>query len=241
MLKVLIVEDDPMVAKFNRIYLEKINGFEVVGVVHNVKDAWEVLKNNGIDLLLLDVYMPEETGLEMLVDLRRSGSNIDAIVITAANDNQSIKTALGYGAVDYLIKPFDFERFKESLVQYKKKFELMQDGQAVSQEELDSFLLRKEHSKFNPPELPKGLTGVTFATIAKQIIIWEKNIFSTAEIAEKTGISRVSIRKYLHYLVDMDYITVQVSYQTTGRPLHKYRLNSEIKEVMQSFIASVDN
>ncbi|MFC5712893.1 response regulator [Thalassorhabdus alkalitolerans] len=240
MINVLIVEDDPMVAKFNKIYLEKINGFHAAGIVHNVKEAWKVLKQEKIDLLLLDVYMTDDTGLDMLVELRREGSNIDAIVITAANDNTSIKTALRYGAVDYLIKPFDFERFKESLLQYKKKAELMKDEQAVSQEELDAFLLRKKRSNYNPLELPKGLTEVTFAIIAKQILDWETTSFSTADVAKETGISRVSTRKYLQHLVDIEILLVQVSYQTTGRPLHRYRLKSEKKDVLQSFVASVD-
>ncbi|WP_269758146.1 response regulator [Thalassobacillus sp. C254] len=79
MINVLIVEDDPMVAKFNKIYLEKINGFHAAGIVHNVKEAWKVLKQEKIDLLLLDVYMTDDTGLDMLVELRREGSNIDAM------------------------------------------------------------------------------------------------------------------------------------------------------------------
>ncbi|SDI06644.1 response regulator [Alteribacillus bidgolensis] len=238
MIKVLIVEDDPMVAKFNRVYLEKVDGFEAAGVVHNVSQAWEFLKKEEVDLLLLDVYMSKTTGLDMLIDLRKSGSPVDVIIITAANDNYSVQTALRYGAVDYLIKPFDFERFRESLLLYKKKQALINEAEAVSQEELDPFLLNREESEGKISSLPKGLTPITFARIAKQIKAWQDRKFSAKDIAEEAGISRVSVRKYLHYLVDIDVLEADVIYQSTGRPLHQFRLRIDKIDVINTFMAA---
>ncbi|MFB4162454.1 response regulator [Alteribacillus sp. JSM 102045] len=238
MIKVLIVEDDPMVAKFNRVYLEKVDGFEAAGVVHNVSEAWEFLKKEEVGLLLLDVYMAKTTGLEMLMELRKSGSPVDVIIITAANDNYSVQTALRYGAVDYLIKPFDFERFKESLLLYKKKQALINETESVSQEELDPFLLNREESEEKVDSLPKGLTPITFSRIAKQIKAWQDRNFSAGEVAEATGISRVSVRKYLHYLVDINVLEADVIYQSTGRPLHQFRLRIDKIDVINTFIAA---
>lgn len=240
MIKVLIVEDDPMVAKFNRVYVEKVDGFEAAGVVHNVSEAWEFLKREEVDLLLLDVYMSKTTGLDMLMELRKSGSPIDVIIITAANDNYSVQTALRYGAVDYLIKPFDFERFRESLLLYKKKQALINEAEAVSQQELDPFLLNREReeSEGKASSLPKGLTPITLARIAKQIKAWQERKFSAKDIAEATGISRVSVRKYLHYLVDIDVLEADVIYQSTGRPLHQFRLRIEKIDVINTFMAA---
>ncbi|WP_158738266.1 response regulator [Alteribacillus sp. YIM 98480] len=238
MIKILIVEDDPMVAKFNRVYVEKVDGFEAAGVVHNVAQAWEFLKREEVDLLLLDVYMSKTTGLEMLMELRKSGRPVDVIIITAANDNYSVQTALRYGAVDYLIKPFDFERFRESLLLYKKKQAFINEAEAVSQEELDPFLLNREESEGKPPSLPKGLTPITFARIAKQIKAWQDRTFSAKDIAEATGISRVSVRKYLHYLVDVDVLEADVIYQSTGRPRHQFCLRIEKIDVINTFMAA---
>ncbi|RSL33581.1 response regulator [Salibacterium salarium] len=234
MIKTLIVEDDPMVAKFNRVYVEKVSGFHVNGTVQDVQEAWEFLEGHTVDLILLDVYMEETTGLEMLMELRKMGSPVDVIIITAANDNQSIQTALRYGAVDYLIKPFDFDRFKESLLRYRDKQEVIQKNEPVTQNDLDPFLLQRRQTQ-TKLDLPKGLTMLTFSHIAKQILQWQQDRFSAADIAEETGISQVSVRKYLHYLVDIEVLETDVMYQSTGRPLHHYRLNPEKAEIIESF------
>jgi len=237
MIHVLIVEDDPMVAKFNRVFLEKVSGFTVAGEVHDTSAAWTFLENNDVDLILLDIYMANTNGLDMLVELRNLDMTVDVIVITAANDYPSIQRALHYGAVDYLIKPFNFERFKKALLKYRQKSDLMNGGKGVRQEELDVFLLNDHPQDVNPLDLPKGLTTLTLGRIARQIINWEQDAFSAAEIADVTGISRVSISKYLKYLVGLDILKVEASYQVTGRPLHRYQLNPESMNMIYTFVA----
>ncbi|SDH17739.1 two-component system, CitB family, response regulator/two-component system, CitB family, response regulator MalR [Alteribacillus persepolensis] len=238
MINVLIVEDDPMVAKFNRLYVEKVEGFAAAGVVHHVHDAWKLLEDEHIDLLLLDVYMKDVTGLDMLIELRKTDHPVDVIVITAANDKHSVQTALRYGAIDYLIKPFDFERLQESLLLYKKKYWLMNNKEAVSQEELDPLFISKEKPEKTKVNLPKGLTPITFARIANQIGMWNGQRFSAGDIAEKTGISRVSVRKYLQYLVEIEVLEEDVMYRSTGRPLHMYQIKKEKISVLQSLMAA---
>ena len=122
MIDVLIIEDDPMVAKFNSIYLKSIPGFTLAGLLGMWKKGRNFLNNHQVDLILLDVYMGTITGLDMLVELSKAGDPVDVIVITAANDKESVQTALHYGAVDYLIKPFSFERFQDALCNICKSF-----------------------------------------------------------------------------------------------------------------------
>ena len=238
MINVLIIEDDPMVAKFNSIYLQSIPGFTLAGLASNVEEGRDFLKDRQVDLILLDVYMGKETGLDMLVELRKEDNPIDVIVITAATDKQSVQTALRYGAVDYLIKPFSFERFQDALLQFQQSYKLMKENVTVSQDEIDSLLLKSVKADLRAPELPKGMTAVTLSRIVKQIIKWEKKEFSVAELAEETGISRVSVRKYLNHLVGIHLLIVDVVYQETGRPLHHFRINLEQMDILHSFITN---
>lgn len=114
MIRVLIVEDDPMVAEFNKHYLEQIGGFALRGIAASVDEGLKLLEKKEIDLILLDIFMPGLSGLELLSQIRKMGKGVDVIVVSAAADSYSIKKALQYGAVDYLIKPFEFERFREA-------------------------------------------------------------------------------------------------------------------------------
>ena len=235
MINVLIIEDDPMVAKFNAIYLESIPGFALAGIAENAEEGWTFYHSTKVDLILLDVHMGKKTGLELLSDFRKADDPVDVIIISAANDKPSVQTALRYGAVDYLIKPFNFERFQEALLQYAKKHRVMKDTEHVSQEEIDTFLLRSEKPRGTVLELPKGLAVRTFSTIVRQIIKRPRGAFSAADLAGETGISRVSVRKYLNHLVETDMLTVDIVYQETGRPLNRFIVKPEKIDILETF------
>ncbi|MDA1756920.1 response regulator [Bacillus cereus] len=224
MIKVLIVEDDPMVAMLNTHYLEQVGGFELVQAVNSVKSAIEVLAESRIDLVLLDIFMPEETGFELLMYIRNQEKEIDIMMISAVHDMGSIKKALQYGVVDYLIKPFTFERFKEALTIYREKLTFMEEQQKISQSELDSLILQKE--KREPTvtkELPKGLTKQTLQLIWQKIESLNGRAFTTDEMSQLVGISRVSIRKYVMFLTDIGVLENEMMYQHVGRPVSKLR------------------
>ncbi|MDS9471571.1 response regulator [Sporosarcina pasteurii] len=237
MINVLIIEDDPMVAKFNAIYLESIPGFSLAGIAENAEEGWAFCQSVKVDLILLDVYMGDKTGLELLQDLRREDISVDVMIITAANDKQSVQTALHYGAVDYLIKPFSFERFQEALTNYAQQRSKMKDIANVSQEEVDSFFLKSGKEPFaRPLELPKGLTTRTLSVIVNQILKREPTSFSAADLAMETGISRVSVRKYINHLAEMNLLQVEVIYQETGRPLHRFYLQPGKVSILKSLL-----
>jgi CitB family two-component system response regulator MalR len=224
MIKVLIVEDDPMVAMLNTLYLEQVGGFELVHAVNSVKEAIEVLEKSRVDLVLLDIFMREETGFELLMHIRNQEKEIDIMMISAVQDMGSIKKALQYGVVDYLIKPFTFDRFKEALTVYREKLTFMKEQQKINQSELDSLILQKEkrESTFTK-ELPKGLTKQTLQLIWQKIKSLNGQAFTTDEMAQLVGVSRVSIRKYVMFLTEIGVLENEMVYQHVGRPVSKLR------------------
>ena len=223
MIRVLIVEDDQMVAEINKRYLEEIANFKLVGVAHSVNDALTYIDNEHIHLVLLDVYMPGKNGLELLAYIRDQEKSIDVILITAASEVEKVQTALRYGVVDYLIKPFEFERFKAALTSYREQFALLNNQRHVNQRDLDDMLLNKESKPAGIAvhSLPKGLTKSTLQIVVLAIEEMGKTPFSTETIAEKTEISRVSIGKYLKFLKEIKVLEETITYGI-GRPVSLY-------------------
>lgn len=236
MIRVLIVEDDPMVAQLNKQFLAKIEGYTLVAMANSVAEARERLTTEVIDLVLLDVYMPEEDGLALLSDIRAQQLPTDAILITAATDVTQVQTALRYGAVDYLIKPFEFERFKTALNKYKQHYDLLHGHQSLSQSSLDRQLLSQTQTPDNAQaNLPKGLTQKTLQAIINKVNDSGERAFSTDEIAEMANISRVSVRKYLKFLADIEVLEESMTYGI-GRPVYLYTFNKENMYIVQQYL-----
>lgn len=238
MIRVLIVEDDPMVAALNRQYVEQIGGFTVSGTASDTNKAKKFLSEAEIDLILLDIHMPGMNGIEFLGWIREQKQDLDVVLITAASEMDQIQRALRLGAADYLIKPFEFSRFQEALLQYKKNFHKIRDKSRVNQQELDRLLQRKNTpgSEFaNLRALPKGLTKNTLQTINEVILSMETATFSTDELAKAVNISRVSVRKYLKFLTEIGYLDEDLIYGV-GRPIYQYHLNKEGSQRLQPYL-----
>ena len=237
MIKVLIVEDDPMVIKFNKYYLEQIEGFKLKGTARCADEALEVLKKEEIDLILLDVFMPVTNGLELLAEVRKMDKNIDVIIVSAARDSASVKKALQYGAVDYLIKPFEFDRFSSALNNYKNREKLIKNSDDLSQEELDKHILHNEQNT-DLIEFPKGI-GRNMLKLSWQKIIENKDEnFSTEELAKLVGVSRVSMRKYVSFLEEVGALKTKITYGSLGRPIHRYKCVNADKNLIDNIIKS---
>lgn len=240
-IRVLIVEDDPMVAKFNRHYLEQVEGFECAGWVTSGVEAARVLAEQEIDLVLLDIYMPGTNGLQLLSSLREQGSTADIIIISAASDNASIRKALQLGAVDYLIKPFEFARFQAALTAYKEDyFALMKQEEPLSQEQLDKLLRPHsgtEEEKGAALPLPKGLSEGTLASIWSIIRQLDNPVFSTEEITAGAPISRISVRKYLAFLKDAGVLGMEIGYGAVGRPVYMYTVTPDGHKIIGKYIS----
>ncbi|MCE5007611.1 response regulator [Staphylococcus equorum] len=236
MLNILIVEDDPMVAQINQQFIKKIDDQTSVDIASNVKEAIKHIENKEIDLLLLDIYMPEENGLTFLKYIREQGYKIDAILITAATDIEEIQTAFRYGAVDYLIKPFDFERFQQSLLRYKKGLTFFNKTSSINQTDIDAEFLNKEIvDRDSELKLPKGVTEATLQVIIDKMKYFEENEFSTDDISKRVNISRVSVRKYLKFLTDIEVLEESLNYGI-GRPINFYKIKKDNLQYLKGYV-----
>jgi CitB family two-component system response regulator MalR len=227
MIRVLIVEDDPMVAELNRRYLARVEDFELVAVAKTGDEALILLEKQQIDLVLLDIFMPGLNGLELLVKIRNGGLNMDVILLTAARDSGSINKALQYGAVDYLIKPFEFERFSEALLKYKNRRKFISAQDNLDQGEIDRQVLFRERPAEQEDDLPKGLDRHTLKRIWDCITESRGRQFTTEELARQAGISRVSMRKYLDFLEKAGFLSLELAYGSVGRPVYKYKYSGK--------------
>lgn len=220
MIKVLIVEDNRMMADINRKHVERVEGFSFCGIATNGTEALEILRKQQIDLVLLDIFLPDMNGLDILAEIRKQNYSVDVILVSAAQDNQSIQTGLRNGAVDYLIKPFEFERLQAALIGFEKRLDLIKKYSNVSQSDLDQQIFAG--ISYVDIELPKGLD---LNTIKK---VWDKiqetnSEFSAGQMANRVGLSPVSMRKYLKHFQNTKLLSTEVSYGGIGRPVYKYR------------------
>lgn len=250
MIKVLLVEDDPMVAELNRSYVSSVDGFTVIGSVRSGEEALAFIggqtssKVGGltpegtpeVDLILLDLYMPGMQGLTLLAEIRAQGLSADVILVTAASDTQSIREALRLGAVDYLIKPFEYDRLKKALLGYKEKLALLRQTKSVSQEELDRLLNENKANVVGAQGLPKGLDKLTLRRIYEVLLSYPKRDFSAEEIAKTIGITRVSVRKYLEFMTEIKAIEMNVIYGAIGRPVHRFEKLPGFETLVGSYL-----
>ena len=220
MFRVLLVEDDPMVAKFHEHYLAQVKGFELTDKARNGEEAIEYLAQKQYDLILLDIFMPSMDGLALLRQIREKNINVDVIVVSAARDNERIQMALREGVVDYIIKPFEFERFNIAFTNFYKRKNLFDKKSEVQQEDLDYSILYKE--QMSELVIPKGLDRNTLKTVWQRVCNIT-GIFTTEELAILIGISRVSVRKYLDFLKTLKVLSLELHRGSVGRPVYKYK------------------
>ncbi|GED59207.1 response regulator [Brevibacillus formosus] len=226
-IRVLIMEDDPMVQEINKQFIERVPGFVVVGIAANGADGLKLVNELTPDLVIIDIFMPIQDGVKALMELRAAKHAVDVIVVTAAKDKTTIQSMLRNGAMDYIIKPFQFERIKQSLENYREFRRRIDWEGTVSQDEVDQLLFRKspEKEQFDATAgrgvLPKGLHAVTMEQIMRQIEK-ESQPLSADDVAERVGIARVTARRYLDYLEKSGSVRMDVSYGGVGRPTNRY-------------------
>lgn len=222
MYKVLIVEDDPMVAMINEQFVSRHKDFVVAHKCNDGKSALEYLDENEVDLIILDVYMPYMDGFETLRQIRKKQIPVDVIMVTAANEREQLKEGLHLGVVDYLVKPFTFERFKVALDKFIAQVEALKDLDKVNQKNID-FLIDKSRKKAN--ELyPKGIQEKTLQTIIEHLKENKNKWLTGDEIAEKVGLTGVTVRRYMTHLSEVGIVIADMNYGTGGRPCMLYKL-----------------
>jgi len=221
MIVVLVVDDDFMVGRVHAAYVARVPGFDVAGMAHTGKAALELVESAKPDLVLLDIYLPDMSGVEVLRRLRAAGSPVDVLVITAARDVETVRATVQGGAVHYLIKPFTFAALRERLERYAEAYRRIGAVDEAGQEDVDR-MLNLLHGAAAAKRLPKGLSAATCDLVAS-VLREAHGDLSASEAAEQAGLSRVSTRRYLEWLVATGQAELQMRYGTAGRPEHRYR------------------
>ena len=220
MIRVLVVDDDFMVARVHTGFVSRVDGFEVVGTCHSGADAVAAAGELGPDLVLLDLYLPDQFGLDVLSELRRAGHDCDVMVITAAKEADAVRGALRQGVVDYVLKPFGFEDLRERLERYAAQRDALAEAQVRGQEDIDRVLSRGGTG--TAAALPKGMSPQT-ARLVESALRGATDNLSASEAAEQVGLSRVSARRYLEYFCSIGQAEVSLRYGSAGRPERRYR------------------
>ena len=219
MYQTVIVEDDPTISLLHRTFLARDNRFALAHAFSNGHEALEWLLHHTADLIILDVYMPRMTGLELLRTLRMEGIGIDVIMVTAANDSKTVDALLKLGVTDYLVNPFAASRFQQALDTFCQHREAVSHDN-VSQQELDALF----PSAAPAVSIPKGLQTRTLDRIRACLRQISQAGATCETIADCSGFSTVTVRRYLTYLVSQGEAVTQVNYDTGGRPCMLYRL-----------------
>lgn len=221
MIRTLVVDDDFMSASIHRTYVDRIAGFEAVGEAHTGGEALELVRRLRPDLVLLDIYLPDIGGLEVLRRLRQDeDASVDVIAVTAAKDVKTLRASMQGGVVHYVVKPFLFETFRERLERYAALKQRLDRLREASQGDVDHLfsLLRVD----GRARLPKGISAPTLGLVVAAVR--ESTIeVSAVDVAERAGISRGTARRYLEYLESLGSVELTLRYGATGRPEHLYR------------------
>ena len=221
-IKVLIVEDDPMVMEINAQFVSKLPGFKLAGKAFTGKEAIYCIDKEKPNLVLLDFFLPDTNGLTLLQTIRNNHYPLDVILLTANRDPHHIQEIFRAGVVDYIVKPFQFDRFQTALEQYRQTLKKFKENRTFEQTDLDALMgvqLKGDSEEY----LPKGLNDRTLQQIV-QFLKGQAEPLSSEEVAAGIGLARVTVRRYLDYLEKKGDIVMEIQYGSVGRPMNKYRL-----------------
>lgn len=226
MIRTLVVDDDFMAVSVHRQFLERVPGFDVVGEATTGREALELVEKLRPDLVLLDIYLPDENGIELMRKLRAvAAPPIDVIAITSAKDVDVLRDAMQLGVVHYIVKPFTFLTFRERLETYAEARRRLADMWQAEQRDIDRLygLLRTS----SEASLPKGISPPTLTLVAS-LLRDSNSPLSTAELAGRAGISPGVARRYLRFLADSGAVDFTLRYGAAGRPEHLYRWTATV-------------
>jgi response regulator of citrate/malate metabolism len=224
MIRVLVVDDDFMVARLHSSVVSRQPGFEVVGAARTGADALAAVRSLRPDLVLLDIYLPDMSGLEVLRKFRESAADypVDVIVISAARDADTLRTALRGGVFQYLVKPFEIESLRSRLKEYAEHWAELHRLTEIDQAEVDRvFRAQRNRGTVAPP---KGISPETTDLVVQALGDAPVDGMSASDCAEVTGLSRSSTRRYLEHLVTIGRAEMRHRYGVAGRPERRYRL-----------------
>jgi response regulator of citrate/malate metabolism len=220
MITVLVVDDDFRVARIHSAFVDRVEGFRTIGVAHNGSEALSAAESLNPDLILLDLYLPDIFGLELISRLRVAGCDSDIIVISAANESLTVERAVKLGVASYLLKPFTLDDLAARLSEYQSQHRRTRHRTLGDQAEVDRIFGRPEQAA----PLPKGMSPET-AELILAVLTEQAHELSAQECADAIGVSRVSARRYLEHFVRKGRVQVSLRYGSRGRPERRYLLS----------------
>lgn len=225
-INVIIVEDDEDAANIYKQFTNQIDHFNVIATASSGDQALQLLKVIQPQLILLDVFLPDMNGIELLREIRKEYRGIDVIMITAANDTETVSEAIRGGAFGYLIKPIIIDKLILTLKQYDEVKGQLDQNRLVNQDNIDDLFRsnNKLKSATSTPKVtfPKGIDKHTLKLVRDNIQNIEKSL-SADEFSQMVGISYSTMRRYLEYLVSLEEMEVEILYGSVGRPERKYK------------------
>jgi response regulator of citrate/malate metabolism len=219
-IRILVVEDDPVAAAAHASYVERVRGFTVAATAASGAEALRALATIPVDLVLLDVHLPDTNGLEVLRRMRATGHTTDVIMVTRARDVAVVQAAVAFGATQYLVKPFTFSAVRRKLEGYLEYRERLGAGPVVAQDDVDE-LFGRLRTPVEAGGLPKGVSRESLDAVCAALEGGGGR--TAAEVADAVGASRVTARRYLEYLVETGLADRTARYGPTGRPQAEYR------------------
>jgi len=228
----MIVEDDPMVVAINERFLSKVEGFDYVGSSDNLESAKGEILRHEPELILLDVFFPNGKGTDLLKWIRFEEIKADVILITADRSTSTVSESFRFGVVDYLIKPFKFERFREALTDYKNHKMKIQSVSQINQRMLDEITKNLKGASAIELDLSAIVdeaeyNNPTFDSILAFVKENYQATFTAQHVAEVLGVSRITARRYLDYLEKHKVLELELEYGTVGRPKNVYKINEK--------------
>ena len=222
MLRVLVVEDEPVAAAAHAEYVRRVPGFDLAAVATTGQEALRVLKHQPVDLVLLDMNLPDLHGLDIVRSMRSAGHSTDVIAVTSARDLDVVRRSVSLGIVQYVLKPFVFSTLRERLESYARyRDQLAGDEVVASQQAVDRLLSQPRSGVTAGNPLPKGLSTESLEAVTR-LLSEAAAALSASEVAEQTSASRVTARRYLEYLCEVGLAARRQRYSPTGRPTVEY-------------------
>lgn len=221
-LSVVIAEDDPKIAEIQSRFIDKIEGFEVVGIGNSIAESEEIIDVFRPDLVLLDVFFPDGNGVDLLWKIRHLYKNIDVIFITAAKEVETLQEAIRGGAFDYVLKPMTFSRFQLTLNKFFEHRQKLKNIISLDQAEVDQIIHPAQESVQTDVRIPKSINSLTLERVEDEVRKLDKDGVNAEVMGLQIGISRTTARRYLEFLVSKGKVKPSLVYGSVGRPERLY-------------------
>lgn len=221
MIEILIIEDDKRIADIHKRFIEKIDGFQVVGSAHNGAEGKDWIEALKPQLILLDVYLPDMKGTDLLPFIQKESPDSDIIFITAASETEIVKKAFRGGVADYILKPLTFGRFQESLLAYQEKKRALENDGTLDEAAIQRLWNMDRRNSLEAAETPKGIDPNTMSRIRDRLTGSPEGM-TAEEMGAACGMSRSTARRYLEHLVTEHMAIAELLYGTIGRPERRY-------------------